>query len=115
MVRERLPAAVLTIWSLRDELITQPQIVDETGDLLIRATAIGFAGDHVREGWRASEVDPFAQPPTFVFGCFRNREVLCRNVQRFGIMRVDDEPIGPPDRRNLNFGHLDGTQMHTRL
>ncbi len=93
----------------------QPQIVDETGDLLVRATAIGFAGDHVREGWRASEVDPFAQPPTFVFGCFRNREVLCRNEQRFGIMRVDDEPIGPPDRRNLNFGHLDGTQMHARL
>src|SRR6266446_9710311 len=42
------------------ELITQPQIVDETGDLLVRATAIGFAGDHVREGWGASEVDPFA-------------------------------------------------------
>src|ERR1700674_5725730 len=94
------------------ELVTHSQIVDEAGNLKVGATARGLAGDHVGKRWRAAKVDSFAPAPALVFAGFRDREVLCGDVQRLVLMRMDHQPVGPLDRRDLDFGQLDGAQMH---
>src|ERR1700719_3728399 len=94
------------------ELVTHSQIIDEAGNLMVGATARSLAGDHVGERWRAAKVDTLALAPALIFAGLR--EDLRGDVQRLVLMRMNHEPVGPLDRRDLDFGQLDGAQMHAR-
>src|SRR5215469_3151042 len=97
------------------ELIAEADIVDEASDVSVRLAALDSTGDELRQGRKLVEVDLLRQLPAAAHHLLLDHDVLGGDVNRAGVVPVNDDAVGALDGLDLDFRPFDRAQMHPRL
>src|SRR5262249_43349369 len=95
------------------ELIAEPDIVDEAGDVGVGLATFDPADDELWQGWKLVEVDLFGQLPAATRHLLLDHDVLGGDVDRARIVPMNDDAIGALDGLDLDFRPFDRAQMHS--
>src|SRR5262245_5864912 len=95
------------------ELIAEPDIVDEAGNVGVGLATFDPADDELRQGRKLVEVDLFGQLPAAARHLLLDHDVLGSDVDRSRIVPMNDDAVGALDGLDLDFRPFDRAQMHS--